>query len=137
MPEPNTHIAAGIATAYAAGKFIGLDADFLIIGLVGALLASARETPQPFQCTSMFLLCKLKLTARVVLNLCAVSFFAASSTAIALLLFPKVEPVGAPIAGLVGFFGTVAINSITEFMGRAWKVALTRLGGSASDVNDH
>lgn len=129
MPDPNTHTAAGLGAAWAAGKIIGLEADYLIVGLVGALLASARETPrEAVECAGALVLDKIRPLVRVVLGLCAVSFFAATSTALLVLFYPSLGPGGIPIAGLAGFFGTALIKSVTELISRSWAAVLTKIG---------
>lgn len=134
MPEPNTHIAAGLGISWLGAKLVGLDTDYLIVGMVGSLLAAARSEPEPFSYTGHFLVAKTRQTMKAVGNLCAVSFVAAAGTTVGLMLFPVFSPVAIPIAGLAGFFGDPIIKAALEFIARAWKVGIKRLGGSDADT---
>jgi hypothetical protein len=132
--EPNTPIAAGLGISWLGAKLIGLDTDYLIVGMVGSLLAAARSEPRPFVYHGHYLIGRTRQTAKVVANLCAVSFFAAASTTIGVILFPGITQGALAVAGLVGFFGHPAIVSVTEFISRAWRVMLKRMGGSDADT---
>lgn len=134
MPEPNTHIAAGLGTAYVGAKLLGLDVDYLIVGAVGALFALSRSQPEPLQAMGHFLIARAVQFWGVTFNVGAVSFFAATSTSIGVHAYPPAASVAVPIAGLVGFFGAPIIKSVSEFISRAWRVAIKRLGGSDADT---
>lgn len=127
MPDPNTHTAAGIAVGYTVGKAIGLNPDYLVIGMVGALIAAARQAPDFLIADG--LTWKFSQTVKGLANLSGACFFAATITAILVVTVPIVEPVAIPIAGLTGFFGQPLIISCTEFISRAWKIGLNKLGG--------
>jgi hypothetical protein len=134
MPEPNTHIAAGLGISWLGAKLLGLDTDYLIVGMVGSLLAVARSEPEPYQYKGNFLIERGRRTFRAVADLCAVSFVAASFTSIGVIFVKALEPAAVPIAGAIGFFGQPVIKSITQFIGRAWRVGIRRLGGTDADT---
>jgi hypothetical protein len=134
MPEPHTPIAAGLGLSWLGAKLLGLDTDYLIVGMVGSLLAVARSEPEPFQYKGNVLVERSWRTFRAIADLCAVSFVAAVSTSIGVILFKALEPAAVPIAGLIGFFGQPLIKSMTQFIGRAWRVGIKRLGGSDADT---
>jgi hypothetical protein len=115
-------------------KLFGLDTDYLIVGMVGSLLAVARAEPEPYQYNGNVLVERGWRTFRAIADLCAVSFVAAVSTSIGVVLFKALEPAAVPIAGLTGFFGQPLIKSATQFIGRVWRVGIKRLGGSDADT---
>jgi hypothetical protein len=137
MPEPNTHIAAGLGISWLGAKLVGLDTDYLIVGMVGCLLAAARAEPEPF-CYAGYA-AQGRQIFRAVANLLAVSFFAAALTSIVVLLFPAVRQIGIPITFMAGFFGYHLLNPLIkagiEFTSNLWRVALKRLGGSDADIH--
>lgn len=134
MPEPHTPIAAGLGISWLGAKLLGLDTDYLIVGMVGSLLAVARAEPEPYQYQGNFLLERGRRTFRAIADLCAVSFLAAVLTSIGVIFFKALEPAAVPIAGLTGFFGQPVIKSMTQFIGRAWRVGIKRLGGTDADT---
>jgi len=134
MPEPNTHIAAGLGISWLGTKLLGLDTDYMIIGMVGSLLAAARAEPEPYQYKGNVLLERIQRMFRAIADIGAVSFIAAVITTIGVTIFHALDPIAVPVAGFSGFFGRPIIKSITQFIGRAWRVGIKRLGGTDADT---
>lgn len=134
MPEPNTHIAAGLGISWLGAKFLGLDTDYLIVGMVGSLLAAARAEPEPYQYKGNVLLEFWKRSFRAIADHGAVSFIAACITSLGVAYIHALEPVAVPVVGFTGFFGRPIIKSFTQFIVHAWKPGIKRLGGSDADT---
>jgi hypothetical protein len=136
MPEPNSNAAAGLAAAYVGVKLIGLDVDYLIVGAVGALFSRSRMDAKPFDSLGRnIFVARAAQMGGVAFHVGAISFFAASSTAVGVHLYPSLAAISVPIAGLVGYFGGEIVRAVSTFINRAWRVAIRKIGGNDGDLS--
>jgi hypothetical protein len=130
MPDTLSHsFAAGLGISYIGAKTFGIDTDYLIIGLMGALLASASEDPVSVsQCdTVVAWWTRARKLGVASAKLCASGFVAALVVAILIHYKPGLDVIGIPIAGLLGFFGQIFIKLVRESLPTVWSVALNWL----------
>jgi hypothetical protein len=136
MPEINTHIAVGLGVSYLGAKIVGLDTDYLVIGIVGALLSASSHPPLETDCKENTAYCKIKNTCMAIVNLTAIGFFAASGVSILIQYRPEINQVAVPVAGLIGFFGQPLIQSVSAFINGSSKALLALISNKIGGRNE-
>lgn len=131
MPDSSTHIiSAGLLSSYVGARMLGVDTDYLVIGLIGALLASASEDPVPIaQCEPTPRLFERSKKLMIAATKLFASSFVAAITVMLLVHWKNdLAVVGIPLAGFGGFFGQTAIKVVRDSIPKIWQSLLSKFG---------